>query len=128
MAMPNEHSVTLHGSDVLPRPHHVHDSRHGANGQSLLPSLFPLRRICLAVGVLSWTVVEPCAHPHLLRERVETRARKSYLCPCLNGRAPGMILRPLGLSQVSHCRAYKLGDLTCFLPVASQSPNPGFLS
>lgn len=64
----------------------------------------------------------------LLRERVETRARKSYLCPCLNGRAPGMILRPLGLSQVSHCRAYKLGDLTCFLPVASQSPNPGFLS
>jgi hypothetical protein len=64
IAMPNEHFVTVHGSDVHPRPHHVHDSRHGANGQSLLPSLFPLRRICLAVGVLSWTVVEACAHPH----------------------------------------------------------------
>lgn len=105
LAIPNERSVPLHGSDVQPRPHHVHDNSDGANGQSCLPSLFPLRRICLAVFVLSWTVVEPCTptHPNtLLRERVETGARKSFLCRCLNGRASGMSLRPLGLNQVSH--------------------------
>lgn len=59
IAMPNEHFVTVHGSDVHPRPHHVHDSRHGANGQSLLPSLFPLRRICTPAPcfVKEWRLV-----------------------------------------------------------------------